>query len=345
MKQIKYFKIFASLILTIVIIGAFLVLNHPEAEDTYQRTDDAYVRADFTIIAPQVSGVISHVYVLENQHVKVGEPLVSIDDDEFRIAVDRAKAEIASAKAVIESLRAQRSRQDSVIQQARAAVAASEAQLKLADSEKQRYVNLAKDGSGSVQARQQAEAQWNVQKAAVERDYAALRSAMQQTSIINADIEKAVASLTAAQARQSEAELNLSRTNILAPVAGIVTQRRAREGGYARTGDPLMTLVPLDALYVEANYRETQVEKMRPGQPVQLTVDALPGVVLKGKIESMGPASGVSFSAVPPHNATGNFTKIVQRMPVRISLDHNQYALQQLRVGMSVSPRVTTGNF
>lgn len=338
----KLFRIVAVAVLTLVTVISIFILNRPESSDTYQNTDDAYVRADFTTVAPQVSGVVSHVYVSDNQQVKAGSPLVRIDDQQFRISVRQSKADVLSAKAAIESLRAQNSKQDSVIQQARATLAASEAQLNLAANDKQRYVNLAKDGSVSVQARQQAVAQWGVQKAAFERDSAALTSAIQEKNIISSDIDKAVASLTTAEAHQSEAELNLSRTNIHAPGDGIVTQRRAREGSYVSVGDPLVTLVPINALYVEANYRETQIEKMRPGQTVTMKIDALPGVVLEGKIESLGPASGVSYSQIPPHNATGNFTKIVQRLPVRILFDKNQDALKLLRVGMSVTTRIKT---
>lgn len=305
-----------------------------------QSTDDAYVQADFTVVAPQVAGVIARVQVEDNQAVKARDPLVGIDERDLRVALAAAKAQVASARAVTASQHAQLERQQSVIGQSRAAVVANAAQLKLAEADRERFTNLARDGSGTVQAKQQAEAQWEIQRAAHERDSAALRSAQQQVAILRADLEKAEAAALAAQAQQDAAELNLSYARIEAPVSGVVAQRRARVGNYVRPGDPLLTLVPLDALYVEANFRETQLSRMQVGQPVTLTVDGLPGVRLDGVVESLGPASGVSFSAVPAHNATGNFTKIVQRLPVRIALRPGQDALARLRVGISARPQV-----
>jgi membrane fusion protein (multidrug efflux system) len=258
--------------------------------------------------------------------VQAGDPLVNIDDRGLRIAVDTAKATIAT-------LQAQLDRQRSTIAQARAAVAASSANLRLAEANHSRFANLARDGSGTVQAQEQAEAQWDTQRAARERDQAGLREAEQQVAVLRAELEKA-------QAAKADAELKLSYASVVAPVSGVVAQRKARLGSYAHVGDPMLTLVPLDALYVEANFRETQLARVRVGQPVDITVDALPGVRLKGRVESLGPASGVSFSPVPPHNATGNFTKIVQRLPVRIHLEPGQEDARRLRVGMSVRPRI-----
>lgn len=164
---------------------------------------------------------------------------------------------------------------------------------------------------------------------------------------LRAELEKARSALLAAQAEKAAVDLKLSYASIVAPVSGVVAQRKARVGGYARMGEPLLTLVPVDAVYVEANFRETQLARVRVGQPVDITVDALPDVRFKGRVQSLGPASGVSFSPVPPHNATGNFTKIVQRLPVRIQLEPGQEGARQLRVGMSARPRVdvsTAGN-
>lgn len=334
------FRIIVGSVAAVTLIGAFLILNRPESGASRQSTDDAYVQADFTVIVPQVAGVITQVAVADHQEVPAGSPLVSIDDRDLLIAVDNAKAHIASAQAAIDSLQAQIARQQSMIEQAHAAVAASSANLKLAEANRDRFANLARDGSGTVQAQQQAEAQWDIQRAELERDRAGLSSAEQQTAILRADLEKARAALLAAQAEKAAADLNLSYASVTAPVGGVVAQRKARVGGYARVGEPLLTLVPLDAIYVEANFRETQLARMRVGQPVDITVDALPGVRLKGRVESLGPASGVSFSPVPPHNATGNFTKIVQRLPVRIHLEPGQEDARRLRVGMSVRPRI-----
>lgn len=318
------FRLSAGAIVVAALVGGFLVLNRPESGASEQTTDDAYVQADFTVVAPQVAGVINRLAVEENQSVHAGDPLVNIDDRDLVIAVD-------SARATVESLRAQLERQQSTIAQAHAAVAASVANLKLADANRSRFINLSRDGSGTIQAKQQAEAQWGIQRAALERDQAGLHAAEQQVAILQAELDKARASL-------ADAELKLSYARISAPVSGVVAQRAARVGSYVHIGEPLLTLVPLDALYVEANFRETQMAHVQVGQAVDITVDALPGVHLNGIVESLGPASGVSFSTVPPHNATGNFTKIVQRLPVRIHLKPNQEDTRRLRVGMSVQP-------
>lgn len=334
------FRLIASLIATAALVVGFLVLNRTESSASAQSTDDAYVQADFTVIVPQVSGVITQLSVEDNQAVRTGDPLVSIDERNLHIARRSAEARIASAQARIDNLTAQLDRQQSLIDQARAAVAAATANLQLAAADRKRFENLARDGSGTQQARQQADAHWHVQRAARERDLAGLHSAEQQTAILQAELAQARAGLQMAEAEKADAELNLSYAHIVAPIDGVVAQRRARLGGYARVGEPLLTLVPLHAVYVEANFRETQLARVQVGQPVEIEVDALPGVVLAGHVESLGPASGVSFSPVPPHNATGNFTKIVQRLPVRIRLEPEQEAIRDLRVGMSVKPTI-----
>jgi membrane fusion protein (multidrug efflux system) len=343
MKIKPSFRLIACLIAAAALLGAFLILNHPESAASEQATDDAYVQADFTVIVPQVAGVITRVAVADHQEVEVGAPLVGIDERDLAIAVKNAAAHIASAQAVTKSLQAQLERQQSLIAQARAAVDASRASVRLAKTERERFTDLARDGSGTLQAQQQAETQWAIQRAARERDQAGLRSAEQQSAILEAELEKARASLLAAEAEKAAADLNLSYARIVAPVSGVVAQKKARVGGYVRVGEALLTLVPLDAVYVEAHFRETQLTRVRVGQAVDITIDALPGAHLQGRVESLGPASGVSFSPLPPHNATGNFTKIVQRLPVRIRLEPGQEAARHLLVGMSASTVVKVG--
>ncbi|ATA19618.1 membrane fusion protein (multidrug efflux system) [Gibbsiella quercinecans] len=321
-----HLQIIIAIVAVAVVATAFWLLNRPEASADAQSTDDAYVQADLTVIAPQVSGVITTVSVDDNQQVQAGAPLFHIDDRELAVAVSNAQAAVASFQAQLD-------RQQSVIAQARAAVGASGANLKLAERNRQRFANLARDGSGTVQAQQQAEAEWAVQRAAYEHDQAGLRAAEQQVAVLHAEWEKA-------RAAKADADLKLSYASVAAPVAGIVAQRHVRVGGYVHSGEPQLTLVPLDNIYIEANFRETQLARVQVGQPVDITVDALPGVRLKGHVASLGAASGASFSLVPPHNATGNFTKIVQRLPIRIRLEGGQPAAQQLRVGMSVTPTV-----
>lgn len=337
----KKAKITIAVALLSVLVGGTYYLNRHESNASTQTTDDAYVEADFTTVAPQVSGNVSRVLIEDNQVVKAGDLLVTIDDRDFVVALEAAKAQVASAEANIASLQAQLVRQDSTIHQAQAIVAADEANLKLAQENQKRYRNLASDGSGTVQALQQAEAQLGTQQASLEKNRAGLLAARQQTDILKADLEKAKAALAQAKAGQEAAELKLSYTRITAPVDGTIGQKSVRIGGFVNAGKPLLAVVPLDAVYITASFRETQLAHVQAGQAVEIKVDALPGETLQGKVESLSPASGVSYSPIAPHNATGNFTKIVQRLPVRISINPNQAATSKLRVGMSVAPTIT----
>jgi membrane fusion protein (multidrug efflux system) len=336
----KKARIISVVLLLAVVIGGVLYLNRPESSASIQSTDDAYVHADFTTVAPQVSGTVERVLIEDNQPVKKGDLLAIIDDRDFVVAVNAAKAQVASAQASIASLQAHLIQQETAIRQAQAAVAADDAALKLARVNQARYRNLATDGSGTVQAQQQAEAQLSIQLARGEKSQAGLQAARQQVDILKADLEKARAALAHAQAAQSTAELKLSYTRITAPIGGTIGQKSVRIGAFVNAGKPLLAIVPLDAVYVTANFRETQLARVQTGQAVDIEVDALPGETLQGTVDSLGPASGVSYSAVAPHNATGNFTKIVQRLPVRIRIDPDQPAAAKLRVGMSVTPKI-----
>ena len=324
-----------------VVAGSIIYLNKPESQSATQTTDDAYVQADFTFVAPQVSGTVDQVLIKDNQRVQKGDLIATIDNRDFVVALDSAKAQANSAKASVASLQAKLTYQDSLVQQAQAAVEADTASLKLAQLNLKRYTNLATDGSGTVQAREEAQAKLAIQKANLHKNQAGLAAAKQQIEILRADIEKAKAVLVQAKARVVDAELKLSYTQITAPIDGIVGQKSVRVGAYVNPGSPLLVVVPLDKVFVSANYRETQLANVKVGQEVEIKVDALPGRILRGHVDSLSPASGVSYSAIGAHNATGNFTKIVQRLPVKISLDANQPALKQLRVGMSVVPSIS----
>jgi membrane fusion protein (multidrug efflux system) len=335
----KKARISAALLLTVA-IGSVFYLNRSESSASTQSTDDAYVHADFTTVAPQVSGTIETVLVEDNQPVKKGDLLAVIDDRDFVATVNVAKAQVASAQAGIANLEARLIQQQTVIRQAKATVAADGAALKLAKVNHARYRNLAADGSGTVQAQQQAEAQLSVQQAGLEKSQAGLQAARQQVDILKADLEQARATLAHAQAAQAIAELKLSYTRITAPINGTIGEKSVRVGAFVNVGKPLLAIVPLDAVYITANFRETQLARVQTGQIVDIEVDALPGETLTGTVQSLGPASGVSYSAIAPHNATGNFTKIVQRLPVRIRIDPDQPAAAKLRVGMSVTPYI-----
>ena len=337
----KVVKLTVAATILAVVAGSIIYLNKPESQSATQTTDDAYVQADFTFVAPQVSGTVDQVLIKDNQRVQKGDLIATIDNRDFVVALDSAKAQANSAKASVASLQAKLTYHDSLVQQAQAAVEADTASLKLAQLNLKRYTNLATDGSGTVQAREEAQAKLAIQKANLHKNQAGLAAAKQQIKILRADIEKAKAVLVQAKARVVDAELKLSYTKITAPIDGIVGQKSVRVGAYVNPGSPLLVVVPLDKVFVSANYCETQLANVKVGQEVEIKVDALPGQILRGYVDSLSPASGVSYSAIGAHNATGNFTKIVQRLPVKISLDANQPALKQLRVGMSVVPSIS----
>lgn len=302
-------------------------------------TDDAYVKADNTAIAPKVSGYLSQVLVGDNQQVKVGQVLAHIDDRDFRVALDQAKADVAAADAAVASKHAQLDVQQAIIDAAQATLRVDIAARVFSAQENKRYTDLAATGSGSVQNAQNAQARDNTALALIERDKANLASAQKQVELLNAELAQAVAANARAKALQRQAELNLSYTTIIAPIDGVIGNRTLRVGQFVQAGTQLMALVPSKGAYVIANFKETQLGQVRAGQPVEIEVDMFPGRVVHGHVDSIAPASGQEFALLPPDNATGNFTKIVQRIPVRIVLDSEA---TDLRPGMSVIPRIQT---
>jgi membrane fusion protein (multidrug efflux system) len=302
-------------------------------------TDDAYVKADNTTIAPKVSGYLGQVLVGDNQHVKTGQVLARIDDCDFRVALDQAKADVAAADAAVESKRAQLDVQQATIDAAKATLDVDLASQVFTAQENKRYTDLEKTGYGSVQNAQNARARDNTAVAAVARDKANLASAEKQVVLLNAELAQAVAADGRAKALQRQAELNLSYTTIVSPIDGVVGNRSLRVGQYVQAGTQLMALVPSNGAYVIANFKETQLGHVRAGQPVDIEVDMFPGKAVHGHVDSLAPASGQEFALLPPDNATGNFTKVVQRIPVKIVLDGSD---PDLRPGMSVIPSIQT---
>jgi membrane fusion protein (multidrug efflux system) len=306
-----------------------------------ETTDDAYVKADSTIIAPRVSGYIAEVLVSDNEPVKAGQLLARIDDRDFRIALNQASADVAASEAAVRNLNAQLELQEPLIQQQAAEVDAAEANMKFAQEERTRYDELMKSGSGTVQRAQQTDAALRAQTAQLQQGKAGLIAANKKIEVLSTERAKAVAQLDHARAVEQQAALNLSYTRISAPVEGTVGARSLRVGQFVQAGTQLMAVVPLDAVYVVANFKETQLTHVRNGQPVELRVDSFHGTKLKGHVDSLSPASGLEFALLPPDNATGNFTKIVQRVPVKIVLD-DQSLNGLLRPGMSAVPTVNT---
>jgi len=304
-------------------------------------TDDAYVKADYTTVAPKVSGYIADVLVQDNEPVKAGQPLAHIDDRDFRAAEAQAKAGVDAAEAAIHNIDAELALQQSMIDQAKAATFASQASLKFNKADVARYSDLAQNGYASVQRAQQSETARSQSAAELQRDQAGLVAAQKKVAVLETQRVQAVAERDRAQAVLRQADLNLSYTTITAPVDGTVGARSLRVGAFVNAGTQLMAVVPLDAAYIVANFKETQLTRMRDGQPVTVKVDSFPGVEVTGHVDSLSPASGLEFSLLPPDNATGNFTKIVQRIPVKIVLDNARLA-NLLRAGMSVEPTVNT---
>jgi len=305
-------------------------------------TDDAYVKADNTTIAPKVPGYIASVLVGDNERVKAGQILARVDDRDYKVAVEQAKADVEAAKAAIANKQAALSAQQSAIDGAGATVAADQANQAFAEQENKRYSDLAKTGFGSVQNAQQASSRVLAARAAVTRDLAALDNATRQLDVLKAELTQAAANLARAQAARDQADLNLSYTIIAAPVDGEIGNRTLRVGQYVQPGAQLMSVVPTQAAYIIANYKETQLTDVLPGQPVEIAVDMFPGQVFRGRVDSLAPASGQEFALLPPDNATGNFTKVVQRIPVKIVLDAGSPLSLGLRPGMSVTPTIDT---
>jgi membrane fusion protein (multidrug efflux system) len=305
-------------------------------------TDDAYVKADNTTVAPKVSGYLYQVLVGDNERIKAGQILAQIDDRDFKVALDQAKADVAAARAAIASKQAQLEVQQAVINAAKATIDVDQAAVTFADQDNKRYTDLAATGSGSVQNAQQA--QWRIAgaQATLARDNANLVSALKQVDLLKAEIVQANATLARAQAIQGQAELNLGYTTIIAPIDGIVGNRTLRAGQFVQAGTQLMSVVPASGAYVIANYKETQLTDVHRGQAVEIAVDMFPGQIVRGHVDSIAPASGQEFALLPPDNATGNFTKVVQRIPVKIALDSGSHSLIELRPGMSVIPTIET---
>lgn len=307
-----------------------------------ETTDDAYIVADYTVIAPKVSGYITTVLVQDNQQVRAGDVLAHIDPRDFETALAQANADVASVQASIESLDAKIVLQSSIIAQAQANVASAEAAQRFAAVDQSRYAGLAKKGFASQQIAQRSDATLSESTAQLIHNRAAVAAAKQQLAVLQQSRAVAAAQLLHNEAVERQANLNLSYTTITAPIDGMVGARSLRIGQYVQAGTQLMTIVPLKAVYVVANYKETQLTDIQRGQAVTIAVDSFPGLAIHGDVDSISPASGLEFSLLPPDNATGNFTKIVQRIPVKVVLRSGNPLLGKLRPGMSVEVTVNT---
>ena len=307
-------------------------------------TDDAYVTADYTTIAPKVSGLISQLLVDDNQPVKTGQVLARIDDRDYTVAVKSAQANVASAQATVANLDAEIARQPMLVAQAEAAVQANDASLAFAQANAKRYRNLSQGGAGTLEEQQQTSSEVGTLTATRAGHLAAVEAAQKDLDILTTQRAQAAGALAQAQANLEQALLNLSYTQIVAPEDGVVGARAVRVGAYVGPGTALLALVPLRQAYIDADYREVDLTHVRPGQPVSITVDTFPGTTLHGTVDSIAPSTGLTFAPIAPDNAPGNFTKVVQRLTVKIVLDPNQSLAGLLRAGMSVETTIHTRN-
>jgi membrane fusion protein, multidrug efflux system len=307
-----------------------------------QTTDDAYVKADSSTIAPKISGYIDHLLVNDNQAVKSGQVLATIDDRDVRSALDEASANVAAASASVANFNAQIAAQGSLIRQADASVAAAHAALALAQRNDDRRQKMAQVGYGSAEQADDASTDAREKAAGLERLVAAASTARQQIAILTTQRDLAQAQVARAQAAQRQAQLNVGYATIIAPIDGTVGARTVRVGQYVQAGTQLMAVVPLQKVYVVANFKETQLSGVQPDQPARIRVDTFPRNDIVGHVDSLAPASGLEFALLPPDNATGNFTKIVQRIPVKIAFAAKDALSGRLRPGMSVKVSIDT---
>ena len=307
-----------------------------------ETTDDAYAGGNVTAVAPHVAGFVGQILVTDNQRVSAGQVLVRLDDRDFRAALDHAQATAEQRQATLAGLEAKRELQQAMIAKAEADLAEQSARATFAGEDAVRYRNLALTAYGTRQNAERATAADQEAKAATKASQAALAAARHELGVLDAEIAAARAGLAQAKADLETARLNLGYTEIHSPIDGYIGNRAAQVGAYVASGAYLLSVVPAHGLWVDANFKEDQLAHMRSGQPATVVADVLPGKVFHGHVASLAPGTGAIFSVIPPENATGNFTKIVQRVPVRIALDDADARLGELRPGLSAKVSVDT---
>jgi membrane fusion protein, multidrug efflux system len=306
-----------------------------------ESTDDAYVGGEVTTISSKVAGFVDTVAIADNQAVKAGDLLIKLDDRDYRAQLAHAEASVAAQEAALANLEANARLQQAMIAQASAEITATAAEVDRAQNDVDRYRTLAESRYASLQRFQQADADYKKAVAADRKAHAALEAAERRLDVIGTQRQQTHAARDEAVANRDLARLNLNYTEIRSPIDGVVGNRAVRVGAYATVGAQLLAVVPTRGLWIDANFKENQLARMRARQPVEITADALPGITLSGVVASLAPATGAQFSVIPPENATGNFTKIVQRVPVRILLEGRAAELATLRPGLSVVVRVS----
>ncbi len=306
----------------------------------HESTDNAYVQAEITRISSQLSARIQQILVQDNQKVEKGQLLVTLEATDFQLALKHAHAELEIREAELAQAQSRLQQQSSLIAASQAEVSAGQANLKRSQIDLSRAQTLRKPGFISEERVTTLSADNRVASSQLAKAEADLAAQRQQVDTLNADIKRLQAQISNARANITQAELNLSRTQIHAPIAGTIGQRSARAGQVVQTGAYLLSIVPNDEIWVQANFKETQIGHMQPGQQAELTFDAYPDTPIEGHVESLFAASGAQFSLLPPDNATGNFTKVVQRIPVKLTFAADNPLTGRIRPGMSVEVKV-----
>ena len=338
---------FAIPLFAVIVALAFVALATLRFDEwvgnaVVQTTNDAYVRAELTRLASRVSGEVLTVGVTDFQRVKAGDLLIQIDPADYEAQVAQSEAAVAAAQAALDNLANQVELQYATIAQAQAARLSAEALEVEARQEQERQQSLSQTESGTRQRFEQAVANYVKAQADVRASRAVIAAQQHQLEVLQGTRKQRAADLEATKATLASAKLKLGYTKISAPFDGVVGERQVQPGDYVNIGTNLINVVPLPKVYVIANYKETQLTHVAPGQPVEITVDSFPREKLRGKVERIAPATGAQVALLPPDNATGNFTKVVQRIPVRIQLDDNQPLLARLVPGMSVVTSIDT---
>jgi membrane fusion protein, multidrug efflux system len=306
-------------------------------------TDDAFVNAHVVLIVPKVSAYVSKLHVDDNSKVIRGDLVVELDPSDFEVAVDMANADVRSAQANAENIKAQLQEQQALVAESQSAVDGDQATVDFAQQQFERFKSLASSGSGTVERFQQAESDVAQRRAVLQHDLAALDAARAHQGVLKTQELQAKATIERQQAALAQAQLNLSYTKIRVFETGNVTNKTVEVGNYVQPGQVLLSIVP-DTLYITANYKETQLTDVRPGQRVTIRVDAFPKLRLQGRVDSIQRGTGSQFALLPPENATGNFVKVVQRVPVKITFDDPGEALHWISPGMSVEARIYTAD-
>jgi membrane fusion protein (multidrug efflux system) len=306
----------------------------------YETTDNAYVQGEITRVSSQLGARVNEVLVQDNQHVDKGQLLVRLEPDDFSLAIDRAQATLATREAERVQAQSKLTQQSSLIAASDAQVQANQATLGRTQIDLARLQKLRTPGFVSEEQVTTMTADSNVARSQVTKAQADAQSQRQQVNALNAEIKRLDAQIATARADLAQAQINMQRTEIHSPISGLIGQRAARNGQYVQTGAYLLSIVPDEDIWVQANFKETQIEHMEVGQSAELTFDSFPGTPIQGKVNSLFAASGAQFSLLPPDNATGNFTKVVQRIPVKLTFAPDNPLHGKVRPGMSVTVSV-----